>query len=102
MDAATVEGPHAHGELLFSEARILDSLEADQKLIHLEFENLVSLESHAEFVELDSPVRGIVHGRSVDERMLRLLKQSDRSPDIGQLVLHIAVPAHDYHLPFRI
>ncbi|WP_175760887.1 hypothetical protein [Burkholderia ambifaria] len=102
MDAATVEFPPAHGKRLFAEARILDSLEASKKLIHLEFEDLVSLESHAEFVELDSPVRWIIDGRSVDERMLRLLKQSDRSPDIGQLVLHIAVPAHDCHLPFGI
>nr|WP_166723115.1 hypothetical protein [Burkholderia sp. Tr-862] len=74
MDTATGEGPRASGKHLFSEARILDSLEAGEKLIHLEFENLVSLESHAEFVELDSPVRWIIDGRSVDERMLRLLK----------------------------
>jgi len=74
VDAATVERPRASGKCLFAEARILDSLEAGEKLIHLEFENLVSLESHAEFVELDSPVRWIIDGRSVDERMLRLLK----------------------------
>jgi len=102
VDAATVEFPPARGKRLFAEARILDSLEASKKLIHLKFEDLVSLESHAEFVELDSPVRWIIDGRSVDERMLCLLKQSDRSPDIGQLVLHIAVPAHDCHLPFWI
>ncbi|UEP33137.1 MULTISPECIES: hypothetical protein [unclassified Burkholderia] len=74
MGAATVDGPHARGKLLFAEARILDSLEAGKKLIHLEFENLVSLESRAEFVELDSPIRWIVDGRSVDEGVLRLLK----------------------------
>jgi hypothetical protein len=102
VDAATVEFPHALDKRLFAEARILDSLEASKKLIHLEFEHLVALESQAELVELDSPVRGIIDGRSVDERMLRLFKQSDRSPDIRQLVLHIAVPAHDCHLPFWI
>ncbi|WP_175724190.1 hypothetical protein [Burkholderia ambifaria] len=74
MNAATIEGPHALGKRLFSEARILDSLEASKKLIHLEFEHLVALESQAELVELDSPVRGIIDGRSVDERMLRLFK----------------------------
>ncbi|WP_155627462.1 hypothetical protein [Burkholderia cepacia] len=72
----------------------MNAFEAGQEFVHLERENLVAPGLRAKPVELDSPVRWIVDGRSVDERVLRLLKQPDRSSDMGQLVCRVAVPAH--------
>ena len=39
-------------------------------------------------------IRRVVRGRSVDEGVLRLLKQPDRSSDMGRLAFRAAVPAH--------
>ncbi|MCA8353048.1 hypothetical protein [Burkholderia cepacia] len=61
----------------------MNAFEAGQEFVHLERENLVAHGLRAKLVELDSPVRWIVDGRSVDERVLRLLKQPDRLSDMG-------------------
>ncbi|WP_446902024.1 hypothetical protein [Burkholderia sp. YIM B11467] len=72
----------------------MDPVEASEQLIDLVFEYLVSLESCPKCVELDSPIRRIAHWRSVGEGVVGLLEQSDRSPNVSQFALHIAVPAH--------
>lgn len=80
--------------MLFAAARILNSLEAGKKLVNLEREDPVLAGLRAEFAEPDSPIRRITYRRFVDERMLCVLKQSDRSPDMDQFAFRFTVPAH--------